>query len=152
MGVASGLSYAGQGVANWETSVEGAPSELPMWHRALFMPGAKQLKLLTDFVGSMDFWRLHPEPQLVAEQPGTVAPKRFIAVAATEARDLLVIYVPEDRTLEVLLEALPPSPKVGWFNPRTGENSPAVAVVGARTCQFPTPDPGDWLLVMKAGK
>ena len=29
---------------------------------------------------------------------------------------------------------------------------PAVAVVGGRSCQFPTPDPGDWLLQMKAGK
>ena len=64
----------------------------------------------------------------------------------------MLVYVPEDRTVEILLDALPPSPNVSWFNPRTGETSPAVAVVGGRTCQFPTPDPGDWLLVMKSGK
>jgi hypothetical protein len=25
-------------------------------------------------------------------------------------------------------------------------------VVGTRTCQMPTPDAGDWVLVMKSGK
>jgi hypothetical protein len=60
--------------------------------------------------------------------------------------------VPEDRTLELALDSLPPSPSVAWLNPRTGQTNPAVAVVGGRSCQFPTPDPGDWLLVLKAGK
>jgi hypothetical protein len=52
----------------------------------------------------------------------------------------------------VLLDALPPSPSIGWLNPRTGENSPAVAAVGGSSAQFPTPDSGDWLLVLKKGK
>jgi hypothetical protein len=52
----------------------------------------------------------------------------------------------------MILKSLPPSPAVSWLNPRTGEKNPAVAVVGERSCQFPTPDPGDWLLVMKTGK
>jgi hypothetical protein len=38
------------------------------------------------------------------------------------------------------------------LNPRTGKKSPAVAVVGARTCQLPTPDTGDWVLLVKSGK
>jgi hypothetical protein len=47
---------------------------------------------------------------------------------------------------------MPPSPNVTWFNPRTGEKSPAVAVVTANTCQFPTPSEGDWILFMKTDK
>jgi hypothetical protein len=39
-----------------------------------------------------------------------------------------------------------------WTNPRTGETHPAVAVVVGKTCQFPTPAPGDWLLTIRAGK
>jgi hypothetical protein len=81
-----------------------------------------------------------------------MSPGLFIAAAGTETKDLSVLYVPEERTLEIVLEALPASPSVTWFNPRTGQNSPAVAVVGGHSCQFPTPEPGDWLLVMKAGK
>jgi len=124
----------------------------PLWQKSLFLPGAKQITALSSFLNSIEFWRLRPEASFVANQPGNQLPHRFIAGAGTQTKDLTLVYSPEDRTLEIVLEALPPSPTVAWFNPRTGENSPAVAVVGARTCQFPTPDPGDWVLVMKAGK
>jgi len=64
----------------------------------------------------------------------------------------MVVYVPEDRTVEIKLDAMPPSPNVTWINPRTGEKSPAVAVVTQNTCQFPTPSEGDWILFMKTDK
>jgi hypothetical protein len=41
---------------------------------------------------------------------------------------------------------------IQWLNPRTGKKSAAVAVIGARTCQLPTPDKGDWVLIAKTGK
>ncbi len=153
----AGIGYSAEGVADWNTSIEpkdqkARETEFPLWQKSLFLPGAKQLTALANFLSSMEFWRLRPEPSFVANQPGNQVPHRFIAASGTESKDLTLVYSPEDRTLEIMLEALPPSPTVGWFNPRTGENSPAVAVVGARTCQFPTPDPGDWVLVMKAGK
>jgi len=152
-----GISYSAEGVSDWKTASgpkgkNAGETELSLWQKSLFLPGAKQLAALASFLNSMEFWRLRPQPGFVANQPGTQVPHRFIAAAGTESKDLTVAYSPEDRTLEISLEALPPSPQVSWYNPRTGENSPAVAVVGARTCQFPTPDPGDWVLVMKAGK
>jgi hypothetical protein len=153
----AGVSYGAEAVASWNTEMgvkekDTPGSELPLWHRSLFLPGARQISHAATFFESIDFWRLRPQPRFVANQPGGIAPKRFIAAAGTDRNDISLVYVPEDRTLEILLEALPPSPSVTWLNPRNGENSPAVAVVGGRTCQFPTPDPGDWLLVMKTGK
>jgi len=153
----AGLSYGAHGVANWDLSVAtNAPktlgSDWPLWRRALFMPGAKQMTSLATLFNSVAFWRLRPRSQFVPAQPGDTSPARYIAAAGTEAKDLGLVYVPEDRTLELALDALPPSPTVTWFNPRTGENSPAVAVVGGNSCQFPTPDAGDWLLLLKAGK
>jgi len=153
----AGVSYAGQGVVNWDTTT-GAKDDktpgasLPFWHKAMFMPGAKQMGQLARLMGPVDFWRLRPKAQLVASQPGQGSPRRLIVAAGTEGRELAFVYVPEDRTIELSLDELPTSPTVTWFNPRTGENSPAVAVVGGRSCQFPTPDPGDWVLTMKAGK
>jgi hypothetical protein len=163
----AGVSYGGAGVVTWETDSgksnenTGDPSaaagnrkskELPNWQKSLFMSAAKQMSHLADFLSSIDFWRLRPQPQFVATQPGNAAPRRYIAAAGTEARDLVLAYVPEDRTSEILYDALPASPVVTWLNPRDGQNSPAVAVISGAVCQFPTPDPGDWLLVMKAGK
>jgi hypothetical protein len=151
----AGISYGADGVMDWDKTLDQAAKRkaaLPLWQRALFMPAAKQMAQVSKFVNSVEFWRLRPQPGFVAVQPGTMSPGLFIAAAGTETKDLSVLYVPEERTLEIVLEALPASPSVTWFNPRTGQNSPAVAVVGGRSCQFPTPEPGDWLLVMKAGK
>jgi hypothetical protein len=153
----AGVSYSAQGVANWDTTVEPHDAQvkgadLPLWHKALFMPAAKQMSHLSKCMDAIDFWKLRPQPKAIASQPGQLSPRRFIAAAGTEANDLSLVYVPEDRTLELFLDALPRSPLVNWFNPRTGNKNPAVAVVSASTCQFPTPDPGDWLLVVKAGK
>ncbi len=153
----AGVSYGGQGVVDWDTSVgpkdeRTGAADLPMWRKALFMPAAKQMSHLARFIGSIDFWRLRPDQKAIASQPGEQSPRRFIVAAGSDTSDLTIVYVPEDRTVELLLDGLPHSPSVSWFNPRTGGNNAAVAVVGNRSCQFPTPDPGDWLLVTKAGK
>jgi hypothetical protein len=153
----AGVSYGAQGVANWDPTVEPQAektkgADLPLWRKAMFMPAAKQMSNLANFMNSIDFWRLRPDPKAITKQPGETSPRRFIAAADTEPNNLSIVYVPEDRTLEIRLDALPHSPTVGWLNPRTGQNNPAVAVVGGHSYQFPTPDPGDWLLVVKAGK
>jgi hypothetical protein len=151
----AGVTYAAEGVMNWDTAADttaAGADALPAWHKSLFLQGAKQMAHVEKFFGGLEFWRLRPAPKFIAMQPGGLQPKRFIAAAGTDEKDISLVYVPEDRTLEIFMTALPPSPSVTWFNPRTGENSPAVAVVSEPKCQFPTPDPGDWVLVMKAGK
>jgi hypothetical protein len=153
----AGVSYGGQGVVNWDSAVgpkdeQTGVSDLPMWRKALFMPVAKQMLPLASFMNSIEFWRLRPDQKAVASQPGQQSPGRFITAAGTEDHTLSVAYVPEDRTLDLFQEGLPRSPTVSWLNPRTGENSAAVGVVGGRSSQFPTPDAGDWLFVAKAAK
>jgi hypothetical protein len=149
----AGVSYGGHGVWGWDdgtkppTDHPGTGVPLP-WQKALLMPAAEQMTNLYSFFTSINFAGLRPKPEAVVSNPGGLAPRKYIAAAGTEKKDLLLVYVPEERTVEVLLEALPPSPEVRWWNPRTGERSPAVGVVTERTCQFPTPTEGDWLLVM----
>lgn len=146
---AAGVSYGAQDVATWNAVKQ---SKLPTWQLSLFLPGAKQMAHIAQFVNSTDCSGLRPAPRTVANQPGRNAPQRYVAVAEDEAKNLGLAYIPEDRTLELNFDALPASPTIQWLNPRTGQKSPAVAVVGTRTCQFPTPDAGDWVLVMKHGK
>ncbi len=145
----AGTSYGAQDVADWNTTRQGKE---PMWQLSLFLPGAKQMTHLANFFQSIDYTGLRPAWQTVAVQPGHVSPAHYIAGAESEKKDLDVTYVPKDRTVELYLEALSPSPTIQWLNPRTGQTSAAVAVVGSRTCQLPTPDAEDWLLVMKSGK
>jgi hypothetical protein len=151
----AGVSYGGQGVVKWDTQAEPADkkvpgSGLPMWQKAMFMPAARQMFQLSRLMNSVDFWKLRPEPSLVAVQPGDNAPSQWVAAAATPANDLAVVYVPGEKAADLTTERLPSSPALNWFNPRTGANVPAAAVVGT-TCQVPTPEAGDWVLVLKAG-
>ena len=150
----AGVTYGGHGVWGWDDGSK-PPTDHPTtgtplrWQEALKMPAAEQMKFLHDLFATNDFWRLRPAPMFIVSQPGTEKPGRFIAAARTDQKDLMVVYVPEDRTVEIKLDSLPPSPSVTWVNPRTGENSPAVAVVTTSTCQFPTPSEGDWILLMR---
>lgn len=145
----AGTSYGAQDLADWNTARQ---NKRPAWEHSLFLHGAKQMGHIADFFQSTDYSGLRPAWATVAVQPGNISPHLYIAAAQSEAKDLDLTYIPQDRTLELYLETLTPSPGIKWLNPRTGQTSPAVAVVGARTCQLPTPDAGDWVLVMKGGK
>ena len=153
----AGVTYGGHGVWGWDdgtkepTDHPGTGVPLP-WQKALTMPAAEQMRYLAEFFGSIEWWKLRPAPIVVVNNPGTQAPAKFIAGAKSDDKDLMVVYVPEDRTVEIKLNLMPASPNVTWFNPRTGEKSPAVAVVTTDTCQFPTPAEGDWILFMKSDK
>jgi hypothetical protein len=155
MSGAVGLSYAANGVQNWDAT-KGQPgepgAELPMWRKSMFLPGGKQMATLGKFMNSLSGTRLRPDPSLVSGQPGDSPSGQQIVAAGSPAKDLVLVYVPEERSVELNLGGLPAAPAVTWFNPRTGQSTPAVAVVSGEKAQFPTPAPGDWLLVARKNK
>lgn len=73
-------------------------------------------------------------------------------MVATENRDLILAYVPEDRSVSLSTRVLPPRSVATWFDPRTGTTSPANAIGSTGSYRFETPGLGDWLLVLKARK
>jgi hypothetical protein len=145
----AGVSYGAQDVATWNSTKQ---SGLPTWQVSLFLPGAKQMSQIQAGVASVPWWTLRPAPQSISVQPGNDHPNRYIANAENDSKNLSVTYIPAERTLNLFLEALPSAPVIHWVNPRTGQVSAAVAVVATRTCQLPTPDQGDWVLVAQTGK
>ena len=152
----AGVSYSAQAVAAWDTTIgathEGGRAELPAWQNELFLPGARDIEALGDFFSSIDYWRLQPFPRAIPNQPGVQSPRRFVAGEGTEDRDLLVVYVPEDRNVDVALGALPESPTMSWVSTRDGKRRSAIPDLGTETARFSTPDPGDWVLAIKERK
>ena len=150
----AGVSYGAHGVWGWDDGTK-PPTDHPStgtplpWQKALLLPGAQQMTNVVNFFTMIEFNQLRPLPGAVVNNPGNQAPRKYIAAARSVKGDLTVVYVPEDRTVEILLASLPPSPDVKWFNPRTGETSAAVAVITDTTAQFPTPSEGDWILWMQ---
>lgn len=150
----AGITYGGHGVWGWDDGTRpptdhpgtGVPLPLP---EALRMPGAEQMAHLSKFFNAMEFWKLRPAPDMLFAQPGKESPSRFIAAARSEAGDFAVVYIPEDGSVELNQDRLPPRFAASWMNPRNGEGAPVVAVVSDNVLQFATPGEGDWLLMLR---
>jgi len=152
----AGVSYGSQPVASWDKALDPEdkqfPLDWPAWCKGLFLPSARDAEVLAAVLNEVGFGSLQPMPHCLAVQPGKESPQRFIAAVASEAKDLMLVYVPKDRSVTLVLGTLPPSPSITWINPRNGERRQALAIVGQNTCKFITPEGGDWLLLRKAGK
>jgi hypothetical protein len=156
----AGITYGGHGIWGWDDGTR-TPTDHPYtgvplpWRQALQMPAARQMTLAANFFSGIDFWRLRPAPELVARQPGLQDPRLFISVSRSPEKDLVVAYVPNEGMVELQLSVLtdmPGSPTINWFNPRTGERRPAVAVLGTTTVMIPTVAAGDWVMVIQPGR
>ncbi len=149
---AAGVSYGGHGVWGWDdgtkppTDHAGSGTPLP-WRQALVMPGAEQMAHVAALFTSIDFWTLRPAPAVLAEQPGADAAARFITAAASDTRDLVVVYTPETRTIALNADEMPPGRPM-WHNPRDGARTSATGVRSGSVVRFETPGEGDWLLLL----
>jgi hypothetical protein len=149
----AGVTYGGHGVWGWDdgtklpTDHSGSGIPLP-WKDALVMPAAEQMSHVASLFTSIDFWRLRPAGDVLAEQPGNETAARFIAAAASERRDLLVAYTPEARTVALKRSAVPQG-QAAWYNPRTGDRTAARALRDEAIVRFETPSEGDWVLLLR---
>ena len=148
----AGTSYGGHGVWGWDDGSR-PPTDHPNtgiplpWRQALVMPGAESMSHLADLFTSIDFWRLRPARDVVADQPGATEPARFIAAAASAEGDLLLAYTPEAAAISLTTAAVP-SGRAQWIDPRTGRRTNARSVRDGTVSRFDTPGPGDWLLLI----
>jgi hypothetical protein len=148
----AGVTYGGHGVWGWDdgtkTPTDHAGSGVPLpWKQALVMPAAEQMAYVAALFTSMDFWRLRPAPDVLAEQPGTATAAYYVAAAASDNQDLLVAYTPEARTISLRADHVPKG-RAAWHDPRTGARPEARAVREGATVRFETPGEGDWVLLV----
>lgn len=147
----AGVSYSAKDVAEW-TTTKAHDTEQP-WREALSLPGAGAIAPLADFFSPIEFWRLKPFPRAVIVQSIASSLRNHISASITEAGDLVLLYLPEERSVKVLPGTWPAAAQATWFDPRTGESLPAgAAVISPTGWEFATPSAGDWLLVVNAKK
>jgi hypothetical protein len=149
----AGIVYGAHGIWGWSDGVHPAPGHAatvwPHWKKLLELPAAAQVGGIREFFESMEYWRLRPEPALLAAQPGDEAPRRFVSAAQTESRDVTVVYIPEDRDVVLRPERLPAPYRAAWRKPDDGRRAEAAGEISAAGLLFRTPGPGDWLLVVE---
>jgi hypothetical protein len=128
-----------------------ASGVVPPWREVLSLPGSFNMKHLKDFFMSLEYWKLQPDPQLVAEQPGKEAPERFIAAARSEAGDLAVVYIPDGGKVSLNMGRLKLPVKAEWLDPATGWRRPAEEVTTEGVHQFAVTSLWDSVLVLRSG-
>jgi hypothetical protein len=133
----AGITYGAHGIWPWlrkrevplahPNSGEGDP-----WFECLDYPGARQMKVLRDVFESLEWWKLRPDPSLLADS------KQEPMVMAARADTFALIYLPGNASIQLSR----PFAKAAWIDPRTGERRPASGGPA-----FNAPGPGDWLLL-----
>lgn len=145
----AGITYGHDAIWNW--NFETGPSEghgnwgdgkIPPWHTALETPGINSMTILRSLMDQIEWWKLSPCQELLAEQPGEHDIEHFVTAAKAEDNSLGLVYVPAESTLNMAENEFK---KATWFNPRSGEKSPASDVTG----KIQLPDEQDWVLVLQ---
>lgn len=93
------------------------------------------LKVLGDFLQSLPFWRMTPQPELSST-----------GVCLGEVGREYVVYAPSGGTVTVDLTAAPGSFTARWFNPREGKFAEPFKIEGGGKRACPSPDGNDWVL------
>ena len=149
----AGVTYGGHGVWGWDDGA-GAPVDHPgtgtplPWIDALVMEGAEQVRHLVDSFAPIDWWRLVPAPELLADQPGKEDVHAHILISKSDADDLVVAYTPRGRSVKVRMDDLSGRLRAVWYNPRTGDPEAAEPEETDGVRVYETPDGEDWMLVM----
>lgn len=146
----AGLTYGAHGVWSWQETegeplAHGGTGLAKRWDEAMKLPGSVQMKQLAGLFGSIAWWTLRPAQRLLAEQPGTADPARFIAAAQSADQALTVFYLPAGGPVSARSGALPTQRMAQWFDPVSGRRSTATAD-GDR---YTAPGDQDWVLVIQ---
>lgn len=144
----AGFTYGAHGVATWQAG-PGFPRArpysgvAPIWHTAIDTPGARQLKLLRDFLDTLPWTEFRPAQELLATQPGERVPERFVSVAKGSAA--ILAYIPTGSKIAFKPDAVPAGATASWYDPRSGKLGPAIPA----TAEMTTPDAKDWVLLIR---
>lgn len=149
----AGVTYGAHGLWSWQTVGGQVPADhaksgvAKVWHEAMALPGSRQMQYVVELLDTLDWWRLRPAQDLLAEQPGESSAERFVALAASPSHDLAVAYLPAGGTIRLKTGEIASLP-ARWYNPRSGQwggDAPCEA-----SSSYRAPDQEDWVLVWKA--
>lgn len=146
----AGVTYGHHGIWYWTEkpelplTLEKTGIALP-WDQAIESEGARSVEHLASLFNSLKWWTLVPDPALVTDQPS--APMSFVPAARSEDGSLAVIYLPQGGVIQLNTTNLKQASDMRWFNPSTGQYSPAGKVASA-SLKMQSPGDGDCLLVI----
>jgi hypothetical protein len=163
--VGGGAALAAGFSGTWhgrDASFRGAPAPFVVADQG----AARQLRHLYEFVTTLPIGRLEPFEGVSAGPGIPAAPGSEAGSGASEGPDgsgrpgealaladpgrTYVVYLPHGGRATLDLTGASGQLSARWFNPRSGELGPPLAVRGGRASQFTAPDREDWVVRVDA--
>lgn len=140
-----GYTYGAYGLWNWERD----SSKAYHWSKATAYPSSTHMRHMSDFLGSIAWWRLAPAHSLVLNNPSAYLSKRVIAKSSNG--DLAVAYIPDANPITLSMTSFSGTMRTRWFNPTSGAYTEAGSFANTGTRTFMPPSGSDWVLLFTPG-
>jgi len=149
----AGITYGANGVWSWlregETILNHRHNpQTKIWRASLDFPGVRETAFLASFMRSFPWWNLMPAPDLLADQPGDKDYRRFVSVAATFDKSLVIAYIPDETTV-TLYNTRGMNYRARWFDPAANSWSSADITTAGNRMVAESPAGKDIVLVLE---
>jgi hypothetical protein len=121
------------------------------WRQAMNLAGSISMKNWGDLFRSRRWYELVPDAkhEVVTKGLGEFMGLDYLAAARTADGSTVIAYMPTSRAVTVDMTKISGSKaSAWWFDPRSGEASPAGSHATQGLHEFSPPGPGDWVLVL----
>ncbi len=117
------------------------------WRTAMALPSSAEMRHLHDLLAGLEWWRLRPAHDRVADPPEAYLKRPLLA--KTESGDQALAYLPAADAVRLNLTGFPGKVRARWYNPRSGRFVGSAEECPASAAEvFAPPGPGDWALVL----
>jgi len=100
--------------------------------------GDEQLKIATDAMNDLNYWKMTPHNDLVADSTE--------AYCLAEPGAQYVVYAPNGGAVKLDLSDAHGAYSVKWLDPRTGDRLDRPSIQSGAVCTLDAPDAEDWVL------
>lgn len=121
------------------------------WRQAMDLTGSVSMQHWGDLFRSRKWYELVPDlrHEVVTKGLGEFLGLDYLAAARTPDGSTVIAYMPTSRTITVDTSKISGSKaNAWWFDPRSGEASPADSHATQGLAEYSPPGPGDWVLVL----
>jgi hypothetical protein len=123
----------------------------PGWKAALDLEGSRSMAHFKSLFTSRNWYKLIPDQkhEVITAGLGEFNGLDYLAAARTDDGSCIMAYMPAARTIMVDLSKVAGEKACAWwFDPRTGQQTPAGEYLTGQPCTFTPPGDGDWALII----
>jgi hypothetical protein len=106
---------------------------------------------MVELFSGVDWWRLEPRHDLIANN--TDEPSKLMVLARSATGDFALAYLPDNSDIRIRMDSFPMPMDANWFNPSNGKTTAGTArVPNSGTATLTRPAEGDWILQLTRAK